>query len=90
MKNLIILDKVVKYNTKYLNNEGTVKVPDYIINDCINNNKTLIITHKHEKISEYKPEEIILNISTVDRKPLKGTIKGKEVTFFNTIMVLNM
>lgn len=80
-KNIIILDSLVKYNVVKIYNRDVVRIPDYLINDCIANKKQLVVTHKHKTILQLDHDKIIDHINTIDTKEFEGTINGKEIKY---------
>lgn len=80
-KNLIILNNLVRFNAIKLYPDNIVRVPDYIVNYCIENDKKLVIVHKDKVVSELTGDDIFLNIRSIDGREYKGTFFKDEITY---------
>lgn len=87
-KNVIILDKIVKYNVLKIHKKGVLRIADYIINYCVNTNKDLLITHKGSVLRKIKSSDIILEIQFIENKEFDGSFLGKDISY--KLAVLNV
>lgn len=81
-KNILIRTDFVIYNTKTMFNEGkTVKVPSYIIQDVIENDKGIMITIEGKYLVTYTTDQLKKNLVTVESKIYKGKFRNEEITY---------
>lgn len=81
-KNVFIRTDFNIYNTKSLFNDGTtVKIPSWIVQDTIENNKNLLIKLNQINVANYTTVELKRNLITVESKVFNGKFKNKEITY---------
>lgn len=81
-KNVLIRSDFNIYNTKSLFNEGTmVKVPSWVIQDAIENNKNILIKLNQVNIANYSTKELKNNLITVESKVYKGRFKHQDINY---------
>ena len=84
--NIIIRQDLIIYNALKLYNDDTLfRMPSYLVNEVVDYNRKLVLKHNDEILRSYTGQELIKAISTVDKKPIKGMIKGKPIEFNITV-----
>lgn len=86
-KNVIILKSVIKFNALKIHKGGIVRIPDYLINQCLFENKKLVVTFNHKPLVTYESNDIINNIISVENKDFQGHLNGKPLTY--KLVILN-
>ncbi len=80
-KNILIRTDFVIYNTKSLYQNEVVKIPSYIIQDVIENNKRILIKLNDSNIALYTSDELKKNLSTVESRVYQGRFHNQDITY---------
>lgn len=80
-KNILIRTDFVIYNTKSLYQNEVVKIPSYIIQDVIENNKRILIKLNDSNIALYTSDELKKNLSTVESRVYEGRFRNESITY---------
>lgn len=81
-KNVLIRSDFNIYNTKSLFNEGMmVKIPSWIIQDAIENNKNILIKLNQVNIANYTTAELKRNLITVESKVYQGKFRNQDINY---------
>lgn len=84
--NIIISKDLIIYNAKTLyDNDANFRMPSYLVNEVVDNNRKLILRHKGENIRHYSPDELLKAIVSVDKKTHTGVFKRQPIEFNITV-----
>lgn len=80
-KNVLIRTDFNIYNTHRLYEKNIVKIPSYIIQDVIENNKRILIKLNQTNIALYTTEELKKNLITVESRIYSGRFRNENIKY---------
>lgn len=84
--NIIIRNDVVIYNALTLyEDDSQFRMPSYLVNEVVDNNRKLLLRHKGTNIRHYTGKELLNAIESIDKKLYNGVFKGQPIKYNITV-----